>query len=171
MISRVLRFDNRETRARSDKLAPIRDVWERWAQFLPLILNPGPEVTVDERLFTFQGKCPFRQYIPSKPGKYGIKIWAAYAWNLQIYAGKAVSGIPEKKQGKRVFLDMITGLQGHNITCDNFFKKDTFLPFLDVNIYGSKLTLNTIDVTLVIEVKMKKEIKQIYLRYVFYTPQ
>lgn len=26
MISRVLRFDNRDTRARSDKLAPIRDV-------------------------------------------------------------------------------------------------------------------------------------------------
>ncbi|TWW70038.1 hypothetical protein D4764_18G0008440 [Takifugu flavidus] len=48
MISRVLRFDNRDTRARSDKLAPIRDVWERWTQLLPLMFNPGPEVTVDE---------------------------------------------------------------------------------------------------------------------------
>lgn len=86
MISRVLRFDNRDTRARSDKLAPIRDVWERWVQLLPLMFNPGPEVTVDERLVDFRGKCPFRQYMPSKPGKYGIKIWAAcdaktsYAW-------------------------------------------------------------------------------------------
>uniref|UniRef100_A0A665ULX8 PiggyBac transposable element-derived protein domain-containing protein n=1 Tax=Echeneis naucrates TaxID=173247 RepID=A0A665ULX8_ECHNA len=109
MISRVLRFDNRDTRARSDKLTPIRDV------------------TVDERLVPFRGKCPFRQYIPSKPGKYGIKIWAAcdaktsYAWKLQIYTGKAASGIPEKNQGKRVVLDMTAGLQGHNITCDNFF--------------------------------------------------
>ncbi|KAE8296805.1 hypothetical protein D5F01_LYC05571 [Larimichthys crocea] len=91
------------------------------------MFNPGPEVTVDERLLPFRGKCPFRQYIPSKPGKYGIKIWAAcdaknsYAWNLQIYTGKAASGIPEKNQGKRVVLDMTTGLQGHNITCDNFF--------------------------------------------------
>lgn len=72
-------------------------------------------------------KCPFRQYIPCKPGKYGIKIWAAcdaknsYAWNLQIYTGKAASGIPEKRCGKRVVLDMTTGLRGHNITCDNFF--------------------------------------------------
>ncbi|XP_051783376.1 piggyBac transposable element-derived protein 4-like, partial [Erpetoichthys calabaricus] len=127
MISRVLRFDNRETRVRSDKLGPIRDVWERWVQLLPLMFNPGPEVTVDERLVPFRGKCPFRQYIPSKPGKYGIKIRAAcdartsYAWNLQIYTGKAASGIPEKNQGKRVVLDMTTGLQGHNITCDNFF--------------------------------------------------
>lgn len=82
---------------------------------------------MDERLVPFRGKCPFRQYIPSKPGKYGIKIWAAcdaktsYAWNLQIYTGKAASGIPEKNQGKRVVLNMTAGLQGHNITCDNFF--------------------------------------------------
>ncbi|XP_051791324.1 piggyBac transposable element-derived protein 4-like [Erpetoichthys calabaricus] len=127
MISRVLRFDNRETREKSDKLAPIRDVWERWVQLLPLMFNPGPEVTVDERFVPFRGKCPFRQYMPSKPGKYGIKILAAcdaktsYAWNLQIYTGKHASGIPEKNQGKRVVLDMTTGLQGHNITCDNFF--------------------------------------------------
>ncbi|XP_029900730.1 piggyBac transposable element-derived protein 4-like [Myripristis murdjan] len=81
------------------------------------MFNPGPEVTVDERLLHFRGKCPFRQYMPSKPGKYGIKIWAAcdartsYAWNLQIYTGKDASGIPEKKQGKRVVLDMATGLK------------------------------------------------------------
>ncbi|XP_068435159.1 piggyBac transposable element-derived protein 4-like [Clinocottus analis] len=127
MISRVLRFDNRDTRERSDKLAPIRDVWERWVQLLPLMFNPGPEVTVHERLVPFSGKCPFRQCIPSEPGKDGIKIWAAcdaktsYAWNLQIYTGKAASGIPEKNQGKRVVLDMTTGLEGHNITCDHFF--------------------------------------------------
>ncbi|KAL7402948.1 hypothetical protein ABVT39_022285 [Epinephelus coioides] len=56
--------------------------------------NPGPEVTVDERLVPFRGRCPFKVYIPSKPGKYGIKIWAAcdarssYAWNMQAYMGK-----------------------------------------------------------------------------------
>ncbi|KAM9495978.1 uncharacterized protein Hap1MRO34_022041 isoform 2-T2 [Clarias gariepinus] len=95
MISRVLRFNNRETREKSDKLAPIRDVWERWMQLLPLMFNPEPEVTVDVRFVPFRGKCPFRQYMPSKPGEYGIKIWAAcdaktsmicickYAWNLQ----------------------------------------------------------------------------------------
>ncbi|XP_029900733.1 piggyBac transposable element-derived protein 4-like [Myripristis murdjan] len=126
-LTTAIRFDKRDVSARSDKLAPIRNVWEKWVQRLPLMFNPGPEVTVDERLLPFRGKCPFRQYMPSKPGKYGIKIWAAcdartsYAWNLQIYTGKDASGIPEKKQGKRIVLDMATGLQGHNITCDNFF--------------------------------------------------
>ena len=83
-----------EIPARTDKLALIRDIWERWVQLLPLMFNPGPEVTVDELLVPFPRKCPFRQYMPSKPGKYGINIWAAcdaknsYAWNLQIYLRK-----------------------------------------------------------------------------------
>lgn len=80
---------------------PIRDVSERWVQLLPLMFNPGPEVTVDECFLPLHGKCPFRQYMPSKPGKYGMKIWAeknSYAWNLRIYTGKSTSGIPEKTQ-------------------------------------------------------------------------
>ncbi|KAK1887615.1 PiggyBac transposable element-derived protein 4 [Dissostichus eleginoides] len=97
VISRVIRFDNLETRPgrrERDKLAAIRDVWDRWVERLPLIYNPGPQVTVDEPLVPFKGCCPFRQYMPSKPGKYGIKMWvlcdaqSTYAWNLQVYTGK-----------------------------------------------------------------------------------
>ncbi|XP_063049276.1 piggyBac transposable element-derived protein 4-like [Engraulis encrasicolus] len=130
VLSRVVRFDNRETRVarrENDKLAPIREVWDKWVENVPIVYNPGPEVTVDEQLVPFRGRCPFRQYMPIKPGKYGIKIWAAcdsktaYAWNMQIYTGKPASGVPEKNQGKRVVLDMTKGLRGHNITCDIFF--------------------------------------------------
>ncbi|XP_047460931.1 piggyBac transposable element-derived protein 4-like [Mugil cephalus] len=130
VLSRVVRFDNKDTRPvrwRKDKLAAIRNIWDRWVERLPLMYNPGPEVTVDERLVSFRGRCSFKVYMPSKPGKYGIKIWAAcdarssYAWNMQVYMGKHNTGKAEKKQGMRVVLDMTTGLQGHNITCDNFF--------------------------------------------------
>ncbi|XP_067088064.1 piggyBac transposable element-derived protein 4-like [Osmerus mordax] len=130
IISRVIRFDNRDdrpARRQRDKLAAIRTVWDKWVQRLPLFYNPGPNVTIDEQLMPFRGRCPFRQYIPSKPAKYGIKIWAAcdatssYAWNLQVYTGKPDGGAPEKNQGMRVVLDMTQGLNGHNITCDNFF--------------------------------------------------
>lgn len=129
-ISRVIRFDDKDTRKgrrARDKLAPIRDVWDTWVSLLPMMYNPGTNVTVDERLVPFGGRCPFKQYIPSKPGKYGIKIWAAcdarssYAWNMQIYTGKPAGGTSEKNQGMRVVLDMTEGLQGKTITCDNFF--------------------------------------------------
>ncbi|XP_027874871.1 piggyBac transposable element-derived protein 4-like [Xiphophorus couchianus] len=130
IFSRVIRFDNRETRTarqETDKLAAIRTVWDKWVEHLPLFYNPGPNVTVDERLVEFRGRCSFRQYMPSKPAKYGIKIWAAcdaktsYVLNMQVYTGKPAGGAPEKNQGTRVVLDMSNGLRGHNITCDNFF--------------------------------------------------
>uniref|UniRef100_A0A669C9C5 PiggyBac transposable element-derived protein domain-containing protein n=1 Tax=Oreochromis niloticus TaxID=8128 RepID=A0A669C9C5_ORENI len=129
-ISRIIRFDNqddRPARQQRDKLAAIRTVWDKWVHRLPLFYNPGPNVTIDEQLMPFRGRCLFRQYIPSKPAKYGIKIWAAcdatssYAWNLQVYTGKPDGGAPEKNQGTRVVLDLTQGFSGHNITCDNFF--------------------------------------------------
>ena len=92
-------------------------------EILQLLYNPGPRVTVDGHLVPFRGCCPFRQYMPNKPEKYDIKIWAAcdakssYAWNMQVYTGKPPGGVPDKNQGMRVVLDMSEGLQGHSITC------------------------------------------------------
>ncbi|KRX31392.1 hypothetical protein T06_11566, partial [Trichinella sp. T6] len=40
---------------------------------------------------------------------------------MQIYSGKASSETRKKNQGMRVVLDMVNGLKGHNVTCDNFF--------------------------------------------------
>lgn len=40
------------------------------------------------------GRCLFRQYMPSKLTRYGIKIWvvcdawSSYAWKMQVYASK-----------------------------------------------------------------------------------
>ncbi|KAL4009164.1 hypothetical protein ACER0C_003016 [Sarotherodon galilaeus] len=124
--SSALRFDDREARRAVrgegggggyDKLAPIRAVWDEWCARLPAMYRPGPEVTVDERLVPFRGRCPFRQYMPSKPARYGIKIWVAcdarssYAWKMQIYTGKPDKrGPPEKHLAARVVLDLTEGL-------------------------------------------------------------
>ncbi|CAI5669656.1 unnamed protein product [Oreochromis niloticus] len=75
------------------------------------------------------GRCPFRQYMPSKPARYGIKIWVAcdarssYAWKMQVYTGKPDKrGPPEKHLATRVVVDLTEGLApGRNVTCDNFF--------------------------------------------------
>ncbi|KRZ08871.1 PiggyBac transposable element-derived protein 4 [Trichinella zimbabwensis] len=129
-ISRMIRFDDHNSRASrrsKDKLAAVRVIWDTWVKNLPKMYNPSQNVTIDERLYPFKGRCQFRQYMPKKPAKYGIKFWvtccskSSYAWNMQIYTGKPSSGIREKNQGMRVVLDMAKGLKGHNVTCDNFF--------------------------------------------------
>lgn len=129
-ITSALRFDNVSSRRQmssTDKFAPIRELWESWHQLLPMLYNCHENVTIDEQLVGFRGRCSFRQYMPSKPAKYGLKFWLSvdsktgYVWKIQPYLGKAKNAKPEQNQGQRVVLELTEGLKGHNITADNFF--------------------------------------------------
>ncbi|KRZ54779.1 PiggyBac transposable element-derived protein 4 [Trichinella nativa] len=114
-----------------------------WVAHLPMMCNSGAYITVDERLIPLKGRCPFRQYMPKKPAKYGIKVWTlcdaktSYAWNMQIYTGKRASGIRVKNQGMRVVLDLTAGLKGNNSICDNFLTSHE----LAMKLFKKKLTI------------------------------
>lgn len=131
-LLRCLRFDDaaaRRAKQTKDKLQPIRECFDMWNVYLRELYNPGWCMTVDEQLVTFRGRCPFRQYIPSKPGRYGIKFWAicdsetSYAWKMNIYTGKAAGEERTVKLGEKVVKDLVIEIEGsgRNITCDNFF--------------------------------------------------
>ncbi|KAJ4438274.1 hypothetical protein ANN_14213 [Periplaneta americana] len=77
LLLKCLRFDNSVTHEdlkKRDQFAPIRDIWNMMMRKFPMFYNPNEFVTVDEELITFHGRCPFRLYIPTKPGKYGIEV-------------------------------------------------------------------------------------------------
>ncbi|KAE8278205.1 hypothetical protein D5F01_LYC23722 [Larimichthys crocea] len=102
---------------------------EELQAYMGLIILAGVyrDICINEQLVPFKGRCRFRQYMPKKPAKYGLKIWAtcdvktSYAWRLQVYTGKEGGRPAEINQGMRVVLEMTEGLQGNVITCDNFF--------------------------------------------------
>lgn len=130
-IMKFLRYDDtdtREERRSTDKLAPIRQLWDLFQERCRVCYKPGAFLTIDEQLVPFRGRCPFRVYMKSKPDKYGIKIWVVadselhYALNSQVYLGK-VGNNQEVGQGQRVVEDLsrIYYGTGRNITCDNFF--------------------------------------------------
>ena len=90
VLSRVIRFDDRATRSfrwRDDKLAAIRNVWDRWVERRPLMNNPGPEMTVDERLVPFRGRRPFKQYIQANQASMGSRS------GQHVMPGAATPGI------------------------------------------------------------------------------
>ncbi|XP_061576912.1 piggyBac transposable element-derived protein 4-like [Cololabis saira] len=127
MFSRVLRFAARESgpgRRRGDKLAAIRPLWDEWAARLPALYRPGPGVTLDKRLLAFRGRCPFRQFLPSKPAKCGIKVWTAcdaassYAWRMLVYTGTPEGAAPGGARETQTVLELTRGLRGHVVTCD-----------------------------------------------------
>ena len=54
---------------------------------------PGSVVTIDETMVPWQGRLSFKQYIPGKAHKYGVKIYKlaatnGYTWNYIIYTGQ-----------------------------------------------------------------------------------
>lgn len=138
-ILRFIRFDDANTRAaraQTDKAAPITELWLIMNANLHAHYKPSENLTIDEQLFPFRGRTRFTQYIPSKPAKYGIKVWwicdakNAYPLHGQIYTGQAASG-RETNQGERVVKDLASRYQGsgRNITMDNFF---TTLPVAEL---------------------------------------
>ncbi|CAJ1059672.1 activating transcription factor 7-interacting protein 1 isoform X3, partial [Xyrichtys novacula] len=125
-ISAVLRFDDRETRPAlriADKLAAIRDVWDKWVQQLPLMYNPGPDVTVDERLVAVLFVSICQANLENMASSYGLLVMHAQITlgTCKFTQGSQLVELQRKKQGMRVVLEMTEGLRGHNVTCDNFF--------------------------------------------------
>ncbi|KAJ8931169.1 hypothetical protein NQ314_015944 [Rhamnusium bicolor] len=54
-------------------------MWTVFDDFISNYQSPYPPfyyVTIDEKLEAFRRRCGFRQYIPNKPSKYGIKMLA-----------------------------------------------------------------------------------------------
>jgi len=143
-LLRFMRFDDfttRDVRRETDKLAPIRDLFEMFAKECRECFNPSSHLTVDEQLVASRNRCPFRVYMKQKPHRYGIKVWVLadnlnyYVHNLQVYTGKR-DGVAEKNQGQRVVIDLVSHLrQGYGITADNFFTSlDLVNDLLDRNL-------------------------------------
>ena len=83
--------------------------------------------TIDESMVKFKGRLGFRQYMPAKPIKWGIKVWTlcesdtGYAYHLQVYTGRE-NGQQEKGLTHRVCMDLLQPLFDSWIRCymDNF---------------------------------------------------
>lgn len=131
-LARYIRFDDGRTRAqrlRDDKAAPIRDVWNFLNENLAKNYSPHDSITIDEQLFPYRGKTKFTQYIPSKPAKYGIKIWWAcdskskYPLQGKLYTGRQEGEEREVNQGENVLIQLAKPYSntGRTIVADNFF--------------------------------------------------
>ncbi|XP_046686188.1 piggyBac transposable element-derived protein 4-like [Homalodisca vitripennis] len=133
-----LRFDDsttREQRKAEDKAAAISDLFNQLISNGRGLFCPKANVTVDEMLVPFRGKCRFKQYMPKKPAKYGIKIFcmadsgSSYLCNAFIYTGKNCYSVGLTRDEQQLLKSTQTVIKltkhiertNRNVTADNWF--------------------------------------------------
>jgi hypothetical protein len=97
-----------------DKLWRIRPLLTLFALATRLAYTMGRFVAVDEMMVKFKGRCPIKCYMPKKPTKWGMKIWAVccsvtgYLWMFSVYAGLNVDDGSEMsgKIGEKIVLNL-----------------------------------------------------------------
>ena len=91
-------------------------------------LYPDLGCTVDKSLLEFRGRCSFKQHIPNKPSKYGIKVYVLadsksfYSVGSKIYAvaGTHIQNVSGTHPSGYGFDSDISGTN-RNITTDNYY--------------------------------------------------
>ena len=97
--------------------------------------------SIDEQIIPTKSRCGIKQYMPKKPNKWGIKLWAScgisgIVYDFEIYACKAPNSqdeIPGIMMGGNVVHRLTKNLPYHQnfkLYFDNFFSSVTLMNIL-----------------------------------------
>lgn len=132
-LLRVIRFDDintRQERRLTDKLAPVRTILDKFVSNCKNGYVVGEFMTIDEMLVPYRGRCSFIQYLPKKPAKYGLKLFALcdsktfYVSNLELYCGTQPNGpYVQSNTPSEIISRLVDPYKGknRNLTCDNWY--------------------------------------------------
>ena len=133
-LSQYLPFSNSEKEPQHgeenfDHLYKVRSLLSGVLENSRKAYEPSKNLSIDEGMIAFKGRLSFRQYIPAKPTKYGIKVWMAadsqngYVNNFSVYLGKEANVPRVNGLGYDVVMKMASPfLKKHrHFFFDNFF--------------------------------------------------
>ena len=159
LIHKFIHFADNENSDQDDRLYKIRAVVDYLIGKFQEAYNLEKEVCIDEQLLLHKGNLNFKQYIPNKRAKFGIKIFSlcdrsGYLWNSEVYVGKnkllsksKLSAELESSVGKSGaivlrLIDKILGM-GHHLYTDNWYTSYNLYVYLHEHYTGACGTLRT----------------------------
>ena len=88
----------------------------------------SPFQSIDESMTKFKGRCSFKQYLPMKPVKRGVKMWmrcdakSGYVYDVNIYTGKEET-CANGTLGERIVTKLALTINDKDVTLafDRFF--------------------------------------------------
>ena len=95
----VLRFLHFASIENDDPLRKIRPVLQHLLNKFKTFFKPFQKIVVDESLMLFKGRLKFKQYIPSKRHRFGIKIYVlcdcetGIVLNMCLHTGTDINGV------------------------------------------------------------------------------
>ena len=106
----------------------IRSVFDKLERTYPKIFTPGKHIVIDKTLIPWRERLIFKQYIPNKAHKYGIKLFkicfgTGYTWTMKIYSGRSADSVKETGLAHNVYLQVAEKLfdQERTLYIDNFY--------------------------------------------------
>ena len=93
-LLRFLHFADNNAADPGDRLYKLRAILDAFNANCSATLVPGAKVVIDESMVPWRGRLGFRQYLPGKTHKYGVKLFklctvSAYTLRLSVYTGAA----------------------------------------------------------------------------------
>ena len=135
LIHSCLHFNNNDNRIDRgevgyDALFKVRPLLDFVVPLCRQAYAPGETLSIDESMVAFKGRIYFKQYLPSKPTKWGLKVFmladatSFYCHNIIIYTGKSNYVIDDgNTMRSQVVFDLLNGYEdrGHKLFTDNFY--------------------------------------------------
>ena len=106
-----------------------RDLFEIIRTNFSKFYNPSEHLAVDEVIVKFKGRVLFKQYIPKKRKRFGIKMFklcdsTGYTYDMNVYLGKDRQRAAQHLTATHATVTNLTrGVEGvgHKLYMDNFF--------------------------------------------------
>ncbi len=134
-LLRYIRFADYTQLPENDVLRKIRPFLDCVKSICKETYHPSKYVSVDETLLLFKGRFIYKQFIPSKRARYGVKTYAlcesetGYMYNFETYV--AQKNIDFGEFANMPFASKIVLLLtkplfhlGHHVVTDNFFTSE-----------------------------------------------
>ncbi|XP_046666729.1 piggyBac transposable element-derived protein 4-like [Homalodisca vitripennis] len=127
-LLKCLHFQNNEEPATEEpRLWKIKKLLNHLNAKFESLVTPEESLVIDESMVPWRGRLIFKQYLPKKAHKYGVKIYKicttdGYTLKAKIYAGKSDVTAREAHADKIVMHLMESFLnEGRTLFADNFY--------------------------------------------------